>query len=95
MRLYVGCDDYGGEDVDSSCNIPEILVESGVEISIVKVNDAGDDEQCDSSPSKPLQAIESPSSPCFIGTLMGSFVFPAYPITTRYPVIVGWWKWQM
>ena len=66
MWFYVGGDDYGGEDVDSTGDIPEIFVESGIEVSIVEIKDTHDEEECDSGPSKPLQAIEPPNSTCFV-----------------------------
>lgn len=55
MGLDVGGDDYRGENVDSSSDIPEIFVESGVEVSIVEVKDPSDEEQSNGGPSKPVQ----------------------------------------
>ncbi len=43
MRLYVRSDDEGREDVDSSHDIPEILVESGERVSIVEIKDPCDE----------------------------------------------------
>ncbi len=43
MGLYVRSDDEGREDVDSSHDIPEILVESRERVSIVEIDHACDE----------------------------------------------------
>jgi hypothetical protein len=42
--LYVGSDDNACENVDSSCDVPEILVEASVGVAVVEVDDARDKE---------------------------------------------------
>jgi len=44
VGLYIGGYDYGGEDVDSSHDIPEVLIESSVRVSVVEVDDACDQQ---------------------------------------------------
>ena len=43
MGFYVGGNDYAREDVDSSHDVPEILVESSERVSIVEINDPCDE----------------------------------------------------